>query len=410
PPGPVQPGPFPPGPFPPGPVPAGLGQPGPMQPPGYPVSGPPGYPVSGPGYPVSGGGFPVSGAYPPGPYLPGPYPPGVAVPPPARSSGGRRALIVGVIVLAVLAACGAGVFALNTFGGKPKHTSSTVTGGTPGTSPSPSATPVTATAYQQALTALDTAVAPGFQQLLAARTPSAVADAVGSIGTTLTAQVQVLGGLMPPDAVSSAHTTFVTALSSLAGDVQSAAAAAGSRQLCGGSSALATISESPGADQARTAAAALATADAANPYKVGAWLPASTAQQSRRLGNGNYVKAPGKRGLGRLKITNSGSVDAAISIAPASGGNSVLTVYVRAKGTFTATHIVDGTYNIFVTTGSDWDTGAKAFTRDCDFSKFDTPATYRTTSSTYTQYSITLTPVSGGNATTSGVDPNQFPS
>jgi hypothetical protein len=190
--------------------------------------------------------------------------------------------------------------------------------------------------------------------------------------------------------------------------VQSAGSAAGSKQLCGGTSALATISQSAGANQLRAAAKGLSTADTANAYKVGSWLPGTTQQQNRRAANGTYVKSPAKRGSGKLKIQNGGSVDAVVTLAPG-GGKASLTVYVRAKGSFTAGRITDGTYDIYVATGSDWDSGTHTFTRDCDFSKFDTPASYRTTSSTYTEYSITLTPVSGGNATTSGVDPNQFP-
>jgi hypothetical protein len=384
-------------------------------PPAYPTSAPPVFPTSAPpGFPMSAP--PTSappGAYPPGPYPPpGPYAPTPGFPPPpAPSSGGgkRVALIVGAVVVVLLAACGVGVYALTASKGKPTASASTGSGSSPAASSSPSPTPVSEAAYQQALTGLDSAVAPGFQKLRAARNPTAVSDATAIISAGLSEQIQALRAIAPPAAVSSAHSTFVDALTLLASDVQSAGAAASSRQICGGSSALATISQSPGANQARAAAKDLSTTDAANPYKVGSWLPATTAQQTRRAGNGTYIKSPARRGSGKLKIQNGGSVDAVITLAP-SGGKASLTVYVRAKGSFTAGRITDGTYGIYVATGSDWDSGAKAFTRDCDYSKFDTPATYRTTSSTYTQYSITLTPVSGGNATTSGVDPSQFPS
>jgi hypothetical protein len=340
--------------------------------------------------------------------LGGPVPPGVPAPPAGKSGGGKRALIAVGVVVAVLAACGVGAYALASSGGtKPRAGASA--GSSPQASSSPSPTPVSAEVYQQALAALDAAVAPGFQQLRAARNPTTVSSAITSISNGLSTQIETLRAMAPPAAVSDAHSTFVDALTVLASDVQSAASAASSRELCGGSSAISTLSRSPGANQVRAAAKGLSTVDAANAYKVGSWLPATTAQQNRRAANGTYIKSPARRGSGRLKVQNGGSVDAVVTLAP-SGGKASLTVYVRAKGSFTASRITDGTYGIYVATGADWDSGAKAFTRNCDFSKFDTPATYRTTSSTYTQYSITLTPVSGGNATTSGVDPSQFPS
>lgn len=363
--------------------------------PASPESGAPGYP---PAFPVSGApGYPPAGMYPP---------PGV-MPPPARRAGSRLVLVMGAAAAAVLLVCAVGFLAFRA-GGTSRRAGAGTGGSAAAASPSP--VPVSTDAYRHDLAALDAAVAPGFAQLRGAHTPTAVTQAITTISDGLASQIAALRLIEPPVAVRDAHAIFLDALSTLASDVQGAGASAGSQELCGGSSALSTIGRSPGATQTRTAVKQLAAAAAAQPYRVGAWLPTASPPQTRRTANGTYIKAPTRGGLGKLKITNGGAADAAITLAPAAGGKAVITVYVRAKGTFTAGRIADGAYAIFVTTGSDWDSGAHAFTRDCDYSKFDSTAAFRTTATTYTQYSISLTPVAGGDTTTSGVDPDSFPS
>jgi hypothetical protein len=403
---------------------SGLGYPPPGDPYGAPISGPgyPQQPVSGafgpPPQPVSGGfgaTQPVSGAFgqpgmPGQPYPPPGYPPpGGFMPPPARPAGSntKKALLIGGVVVLVLALCGVGAWAISSSGNK-----KTPTGGSQGTAgstghASPAPSPLTADAYQTALGALDTAIAPGFTELKAAHTPSKVNAAITDINSALSTQIDTLREVTPPANVASVHAAFLDALTGWASDLQSEASSATDQTICGGTSALSAVTSSDGANQVRTVAKTMSTADSSHPFQVATALPAAVGNQNRRPANGAYLKSTTK-GSGKLKITNGGSTDAAVSLV--SGNKAILTMYIRAKGNFTAGRIKDGNYKIFVTTGTDYDTAAKAFTRNCDFSSFDQTANYRTTSSTYTQYSITLTPVAGGNASTSGVDPNNFPS
>ena len=88
---------------------------------------------------------------------------------------------------------------------------------------------------------------------------------------------------------------------------------------------------------------------------------------------------------------------------------AAITVYVRARGKFTVTGVRDGTYQIYMSSGVDWDSRAKRYTRNCGFSRFDDSFKFNTTSRQYTIWEITLTPVAGGNASTSGVEPENFP-
>jgi len=77
------------------------------------------------------------------------------------------------------------------------------------------------------------------------------------------------------------------------------------------------------------------------------------------------------------------------------------------------TGVGDGTYKIFFTGGSDWDGKARSFARKCAFQQFDDKLTFRTIRSAtqirWSTWDISLQPVLGGNATTSDVDPNDYP-
>jgi hypothetical protein len=178
--------------------------------------------------------------------------------------------------------------------------------------------------------------------------------------------------------------------------------------VCGGSSALALIGESAAAAETRAAAHALSTADPTRAYHIGTALPASTPQANRRLASGTLIKSPAG-GSGRLTISNGGTTDAAVTLVTAQSTKPTLTVYVRASSSYTVSRIKDGQYEIYVTSGTDWDPTTKAFTRNCGFAQFDQPAQFNTPSRPSTQYSITLTPAAANNAKMSKVNPDSFP-
>jgi hypothetical protein len=74
--------------------------------------------------------------------------------------------------------------------------------------------------------------------------------------------------------------------------------------------------------------------------------------------------------------------------------------------------IPDGTYEVFFTTGNDWDDVNQRFTRDCSFEKFDDPVEFTTRdledSIEYSIWELSLATL-GGNAPTTLVDPGAFP-
>ncbi|SCL25777.1 hypothetical protein [Micromonospora inyonensis] len=336
--------------------------------------------------------------------LPGPPQHGPPVLAPAQPARRRTVLVAAAAVVAVLVCCGLPLAFFLDGDDEDGAPVAGVRSGAPSVAPSPSAAPMTPDQYQTVLTSTDQALTTGFRTLAAAKSPTAVRTAASNLATTAGTQHQALDDVVPPASVATAHDTLVDALDDLAAALTGTGTGTSGRA-CLGPAAVARVSRETAADQLRAAAQALATADPTRAYQVGSFVPKETKDGNRRLGNGSYVKRT-KGGLGQLKIDNGGA-DAVISIVR--GKTAVTRVYVRSKSTFTVRGVRDGTYQIFMTSGKDWDARNKAFSRDCDFEKFDDPLTFSTTSRTYTSWTLSLTPVVGGNASTSSVDPDQFP-
>jgi hypothetical protein len=317
-------------------------------------------------------------------------------------------------VIGLLVLCGGPVLAYQALRGSDSGTGSTGTGATStrSSSPSPSVSPtpdaVSPDSYQQTLANLDHSAGPAFQAISGAHTPGAVQDAVKKLQESIFPAMNELRSLTAPAGVSSAHKDFLFALGAYYSSLTEVASAAGKRTVCAGSSALPRVTGSDQANQLRTTAQALGKADPAHAYKVGSFLPGASQEPNRRGGNGAVLKKTGKSGAGQLKIENGGQYDAVISMAPVNSKDAILMVYMHTGGSTTINGIRDGTYKIFMTSGSDWDSAAKVFTRDCDYQQFDDTFPY-TTSSTYTIWTIKLKKVEGGNASTSDVDPGSIP-
>jgi hypothetical protein len=345
---------------------------------------------------------------------PGPAPAPVSGPAPPATPGAsrRRAKIISVtaigLAVVVLAGC-CGLSRLVLGGGDDadaRPAAGTSRGA--GTSAPPVVEPATAEEYQQTLAAVDKSLAIAVATLAAAKTPARAQSAAAALATAAESASGQLSSTTPPEPVADAHQSLITAMDDLASAASETDAAAGDRQVCTGSSATALFSRNGAVDGVRSAAQALATADPAHTYRVGSFLPRKTEDGNRRMRNGAYVKRTGG-GSGHLKIDNGAAGDAVISLVKSGSKRPATTVYVRGKGKHTVTGVRDGTYRIYMASGADWDAKAKRFTRNCGFSQFDDPFKFTTTSSQYTVWEVTLTPVAGGNASTSGVDPDAFP-
>ncbi|MEE6261865.1 hypothetical protein [Plantactinospora sonchi] len=339
-----------------------------------------------------------------GPY--GPYPP-VGPTPSSGSGKGKILAIVGgavaVVLLVVLA-----VPLLLWMNGDSEDPRNTAGSGPGGSGASPSAAPMTPPEYQALLATVDKSVGDAFGKLGGAKSPKAVGTAVDGIEAAVEKQIEALSRVVPPPNAATAHADLLSALEGLSDSLAETGSAAGAGEVCLGSSALARLSRESSAQDVRAAQQALATADPAQSYQVGQFVPKKTSDSNRRLGNGKFLKR-NRSGLGELKIENDGGTDAVINVVRNGSKSASISVYVRAKGKVTVGGVRDGTYRIYMTGGKDWDGKAKAFSRDCNFQRFEDSFKFSTTSSQYTIWTITLTPTAGGNARTSDVDPGDFP-
>jgi hypothetical protein len=303
------------------------------------------------------------------------------------------------------AACG-GSHSPATAGGATATTPVVVTG-TP--SPSPTPTGLSTAAYQQALTALDKALAPDFYFVAVAGTPDDLSNAFQKASSDLAGQREALEMLDPPTAAVAAHRQLIAALQTLGGDLDHLQTEAADAELCTGSSGARRASAGNGAHVMRLAAAAIAAADPVNRYRVGTFLPTGEPDETRQPDNGDL--APGRRGgYGQLTVSAS-SEDAVVKLTQ--NGGIVRDIFIRGGTSTTVTSIPDGTFDVYFTAGVDWDGLAGRFTRSCTYNKFDNPVTFTTrylsTSVEYTTYRLTLYSTLGGTARSSEVPPKSFP-
>jgi hypothetical protein len=176
------------------------------------------------------------------------------------------------------------------------------------------------------------------------------------------------------------------------------------RDQCGDENGGATLSSLPGADALRRAAPTLGPAGA----DLTAALPAPEPLLNRHEHNRTVLRAPGS-GRGEITAENVPDHDSAVTLSQ--DGRAVGSFYVARGETAQMANIPDGTYDIFFTSGVDWD--GREFTRSCTFQRFDKTQTFATTEAqnriTYTKLTVILYPAPNGNAQVVDVPPDSFP-
>ena len=73
------------------------------------------------------------------------------------------------------------------------------------------------------------------------------------------------------------------------------------------------------------------------------------------------------------------------------------------------TQIPDGNFDVFFASGVSWDGKRNTFTRNCAFTRFEKKMKFTSGGGQYTQFTITLNAVKGGNAPSKQIDPDDFP-
>lgn len=266
------------------------------------------------------------------------------------------------------------------------------------------------TAYQETLGSANSALAPAFDRLNTAGSPEDARTALEQASTATSEAARQLD-VDPPAVVLAVHRDLLAGLRQLTTDLSELSSQVASMELCAAPSILASVSNATGVNNLRTVREALGSGQLGASYQWGEFLPAPTPLPERRLANGRLVDSQRRTGRGQLKVDNSAGHDAVVKLVQ--GGRPMVSVYVGQGSSATVGQINDGSYEMFYTSGDDWDGQLKTFTRSCQFKRFEKSAEFTTTQIKggirYTVESIGLQPAIGGNARTTVVPAQSFP-
>ncbi|MFB6440855.1 hypothetical protein ACFCVY_29450 [Streptomyces sp. NPDC056411] len=268
-------------------------------------------------------------------------------------------------------------------------------------SPTPSVAP---DAYRHTLTGALGPLNSALRAVDAAHEGSALNEALEAAATRADAAADTLHTSRTPDEALTGNGQLAAALRSLGRDLRSARGGGGR---CATSPRV-TLGTAEGPKSVRAAGRTLTALG----YDPALHLPRTEQPRHRRLANGAFLRDGSRAGLGRLTVNNGTGSDAVVTLTH--GSRTAFSVYVRHGSHTTIPSVNSGSYTVYFTTGEDWDGARSSFTRGCSFEKFDDEATFRTVRVTggtqYTVLTFTLNKVLGGNATTSQVSPDEFPS
>lgn len=274
-----------------------------------------------------------------------------------------------------------------------------------GSVPSPSATQtVDPAAYRRALTGALGPLDGALRAVDDAHDGGPLGKALDRAAARADTAADALQSAAAPDDALAGNGRLVTALRALGQDLRSAR---GSGGRCATSPRV-ELRAARSPQSIKEAGRALAALG----YDVTLRLPRTERAEHRRLANGALVRDGSRSGLGRLTVKNGTAGDAVVTLTR--GGRTAFSLYVRKGSEATVGSVNSGSYAVYFTTGEDWNGAKSSFTRGCSFEKFDDSATFRTVrvagGTRYTVLTFTLNKVIGGNARTSTVPPDEFPS
>jgi hypothetical protein len=117
-------------------------------------------------------------------------------------------------------------------------------------------------------------------------------------------------------------------------------------------------------------------------------------------------------GGGTLKVSNGTNRDAYVKLIEPNFQQLVSAFFVKSNSSYTLNPVPDGTYRVIFALGKSWNPKTQAFAQSKSFAKFDKPLNFTTVQLgneiQYKVFQITLHPVVGGKARTSGVNEQEF--
>jgi hypothetical protein len=115
-------------------------------------------------------------------------------------------------------------------------------------------------------------------------------------------------------------------------------------------------------------------------------------------------------GRGDLTIENGTARDATVKLER--GAAVYCLVYIRAGESATVTDIPEGAYRVLFSTGAKWSFPMRRFEAGPSYQRFDQSMVYQEVQKwdgvEYSRFTLTLHPVPGGKATTTGISESEF--
>lgn len=264
--------------------------------------------------------------------------------------------------------------------------------------------PLSQEAYQAELQTVGNALKAAFDGIETAPPLEPLGNQIDSAASTVRTTTQRLATIVPPPQYVAGQADLVSALDQLANQLDGLRAQVRSRELCAAPSAMTTLSTLGGTDALRRAASSLGSGG----LNLATTLPAPESLTDRRESNGKILRSPGS-GRGQLKVENNTERDTAVTLSQA--GRAVGSFYVARGETAQLANIPDGNYDMFLTSGLDWDGGA--FTRSCSYEHIETTWNFETKPvRNGIEYSVNTLKLRGGaegNVSRVAVPPSSFP-
>ncbi len=281
---------------------------------------------------------------------------------------------------------------------------------TPAPTPPPSSTTPTQTSlspvgYKKALATSETNLVRGVQRVMNAPTLAAFDQARAQLEAAIARQRQDLGQLQPPQTARTGHSEALRAFDGYAQSVTTNLAKSGETKTgCGlpKAGAVRLYQAKTGVRASIVELSQEVNKSLGKGINFGLRMtpPAlkPPPQMTGRGTNGQIIQRAGARGAGTLQIKNNGSADVVVVVANSVPRQPQVSIYVRHNSNATLRGI-RGSYWVFFKSGSAWDGVSRQFTEGCSFSKYDDRFDGKF------DWTVTLSPVIGGNASTSDVDP-----
>ena len=272
----------------------------------------------------------------------------------------------------------------------------------PSDTASTAAPPISEQEYQALVEDASKAVSRSLSSVRGAGSRSGLETRLERSATSVEKATGKLKAVKAPESAAAGHAATVAALAGMSAAFASAQEKVKSGGLCTAPAVLAQLTRSGAASDARAASKGLQAAG----VDVDALVPKRQPMPALRLKSGSVLSRKGGTGPGVLVIKNGNPREGVVKLI---AGGKRMSIYIGRKATAKVQGIPDGNYEVYFASGVSWDGKRNTFSRNCSFTRFEDKMKFTSGGGQYTQFTITLNAVKGGNAPSQDVDPDDFP-